>query len=1131
MSDAILTILHQLGYDSLAELHTCKAQFLAERFDEAQLNRLYQALANHLRQNQIPIETRFNELKQSQLPLTVLGLPPALHLDLTNAGITTLTGFIQRDAVEFLTARWSPRDRLAVRSRILCLLTLSPQQIAELNPLTPPNPKDAGLEALGLPYKIYDALYEDGIKTVERLSTLSDKYLLKIPDIGLHSLAEIRQRLAAYLNIESQPTPSEPAKILPPEAKQPQNQQVGTVPSLPISPKLYLSEVDSSSSEPLIHHPPELTITEQTASAIHIAEPPEKAYGAKNTEVLNDPDGIEFEDSYFLHQPWLNHDWPDNLSLTYPDLIQFLYEDVCKLPIATSRRHEIWAGAQMKADERLKEIIDASGNLSPQQIFSKIYQVLAITWQKLESSYFEHQISLANLTPLWINEILTVRKNYYGTVRSHFRNSIKNIEASDYPPKAKEDITTTAFDLFELLWLLPDSALRFVYKRSQELNGVIPVVEDFEDWLKTYEDAADDLSVLKKQGLTARNKLVSGYFRAALKFARNYLEKVPNMDYLDLVQEGAVGLILAADRYEYRYSGRFITYATSWMWQNIGRASNELSRNIRIPVHRLDQLEQLEKVYQEAEIKDGIGQPEAKILSLELEFLSNEDVLSIRQHLSNGVVLSPKIKERWDKATGKTQRLLAYIEPTISLDIDIPAQLVKDDLVESIVEEDCSLFEVIYDKQGFLEDNLIIQEVNDFILDLCATLPARNRRIINLRFGLEDGQERTLEEVGQQLGLTRERIRQVEKKFFGHFNYGKQNRELKKDIEEYLVDLEMAKLSQHWPSQMIDYLNKYHSHWSKFDLVESSERPDWAWLDTLLEKLPGLEWHQRSPDISSRKTQVEDALKTLSWPSHYRNITEQLNDTLTEGELDENNVYSILLRYEDVFILLGEGVFSLCEWEQQRAAEPAPLLPFCPQPLPDLPGQIDTFLESVLVAQEYVNRQTGEFLASMLKWVSSETTPPNWLKQNILNAYYLVGLIPYTFHFQGHNPVLHSPLPHLTLPELRRYCLQNLTHRLTAMPEFWWIIRQYQPGTAAAIAEHFTLIHPLGLDDVANRLKLLTGLGATQRLPYNRYQLTNFGLALAREWAREPDFSRLETVTDSDSQTEDDFSILDLGLW
>jgi len=298
-------------------------------------------------------------------------------------------------------------------------------------------------------------------------------------------------------------------------------------------------------------------------------------------------------------------------------------------------------------------------------------------------------------------------------------------------------------------------------------------------------------------------------------------------------------------------------------------------------------------------------------------------------------------------------------------------------------------------------------------------------------------------------------------------------------------------------------------------------------------KLPSLDWHQGS-GFSSRKEQLENSLRTFKVPVHYSDITELLNDMFNQ-ELDESYVYTLLSKYEETFILLGEGVFSLNEWEKTRLDVPNPTLPFCPSPLPDFPGQSDTFLESILVADKHLNQApfTSDFLNYMLEWSSADQNQSNWFKQSILNAYYLVGLIPYAFHFEGQNPVLNSTLPSLELPGLRKYCVETLTTRLLAMPEFWWIIRQYQPGKPSDFTYHFVETHPYGLNDVINRLKILAGLGAIQRLSYGRYQLTSFGAMLADQLAKKPEFEDLigEDKPDESEVEDQELRILVLGLW
>jgi hypothetical protein len=184
-----------------------------------------------------------------------------------------------------------------------------------------------------------------------------------------------------------------------------------------------------------------------------------------------------------------------------------------------------------------------------------------------------------------------------------------------------------------------------------------------------------------------------------------------------------------------------------------------------------------------------------------------------------------------------------------------------------------------------------------------------------------------------------------------------------------------------------------------------------------------------------------------------------------------------------------------------------------------------------LVANNFLKKRpaASEFLEFMLKWCGEETVQSNWFKQSTLNAYYLVGLIPYTFHSEGENPSLKSTLPLLELSELRKHCLQRLTERLIAMPEFWWVVRQYQPGKPGDFAEYFAEIHPFELNDVINRLRILAGLGVVLRLPYGRYRLTQFGAMMAEKLVRTPEFKDAEeTPNESD---EVDLDILDLALW
>lgn len=824
-----------------------------------------------------------------------------------------------------------------------------------------------------------------------------------------------------------------------------------------------------------------------------------------------------------LYRPWLEAQMPDDFSLSLPQIEKFLFADIYQLPITTSRRHEIWAGTQMKAAERLQKIIEQRGSSAPQNIFRDVYARLWDDWQRLEQWCLDRQLRLPNCS-IWSNEILMIRQNFYQTPRSRFRHFIRKIENSAVNDEVKQTIQNVAFDIFEMLCLLPDTALRFVREQGRQLNGSCPTREDFSRWLTDSDLSSQDLVRLCQQGRKARNELTAGYIRAVLKFARKYVENT-TLDYLDLAQEGVIGLILAADKYEYRFSGRFITYATAWLWQTTERAIADYARNIRIPVHRQKQFGQLEKAYQ-ACLAKGFDPPSAERLALHMDFLEAQEIDRIEHALSEGTRLSPGIQRRWEKALKKTKELLIYIEPTYSLESEIPAHLVETELGQDVTGEPYRLMDVIYDPASFRSEEATIRsDVKNFVTQLCQTLSGRNQKIIELRFGLQDGEERTLAEIGQMFGLTRERIRQIEANVIGNFKRAG----LEAIFAAYAPPVALE--PPPWPRPLIDYINNHYGYWAAFTSFEPSTTQDWQWLDALIAKLPGSDWHTRSGRTSTRREQTQEALEILGVPAYYSDITEQLNDMLGNEELEDSYIYALLARYTDIFILLGEGVFSLTKWEKARGKEVEPILPYCPALLPDLPGQKDTFFESVLVAHEYLKEssRTSDFLQHMLKWVG-EDNATGWFKQSILNAYYLVGLIPYTFHFEGKDPILNSTLPSLEFQAIRRYCLQRLTNRLVMMPEFWWIVRQYEPGRTTDFANHFVEFHPLELDDVFNRLKLLTGLGAMRCLSYGRYQLTSLGVSLAADWAAQPDFTALEEEEESTEEMYD-LSVLDLGLW
>ncbi len=144
----------------------------------------------------------------------------------------------------------------------------------------------------------------------------------------------------------------------------------------------------------------------------------------------------------------------------------------------------------------------------------------------------------------------------------------------------------------------------------------------------------------------------------------------------------------------------------------------------------------------------------------------------------------------------------------------------------------------------------------------------------------------------------------------------------------------------------------------------------------------------------------------------------------------------------------------------------------------------------------------------------------------MLSAYYLVGVIPHIFYPDAKGNIVVSTMPHMGLQDLRRYCLRMMTQRLVAMPEFWWLIKRYEPARACDITGYVVDVHPLGLDDTSNRLELLTSIGALQKSRYARFQLTNLGRELASQFGEAPHIFEEVKMTSQGIEDLDTFDLI-----